>query len=109
MAIIPLKEGNTAPTINTPNKIPLNQTDLGSNVNVNKKATFKTRRPWENDNTLLMEDWPNPEVWFNFVISSDEPPEEILERICRVWKMCGGNRLKVKELKTHHTEGSSVL
>ena len=106
LAIMSLKEGNTKPVINTPNKIPLNQTDLGSNVNVDEKTTFEKRRSWGKDNDLPEEDWPDPEVWFSFVISSDEPPEEILEHICHEWR---GNRLGVKELKTHHPEGSIVL
>ena len=47
-----MKEGNTEPVINTLNKIPLNQTDMCSNVNVEEKATFEKRRPWEKDNDL---------------------------------------------------------
>ena len=45
MAIMPLKEGNTARVIITPNEIPINQADMGYNVNVDEKATFKKRRP----------------------------------------------------------------
>ena len=45
LAIMPLKGGNTSPVITTPNDIPLNQTDLGYNVNVDAKAVFKKRRP----------------------------------------------------------------
>jgi hypothetical protein len=79
---MPLKEGNTSPVIATPNNIPLNQADLGSNVNVDAKAVFEKRRPWGKDSNLPKEDWPDPEVWFSFLISSDKPPEEILEHIC---------------------------
>ena len=45
LVIVPLKEGRTEPIINTPNKIPLNQTDLGTYVKVDPKATFEKRRP----------------------------------------------------------------
>ena len=105
LAIMPLKEDNTTPVIPTPDEIPLNQTDLGTNVNPDKKATFKKKRPWGKDNNLPEEDWLDPKVWFSFVISSDEPPEDILERIRHEWKKCGGNRLGIKELKVHHSEG----
>ena len=107
--IMPLKEGNKSPVITTPNEIPLNQTDLGSNVNVDAKAVFEKRRPWGKDSDLPEEDWPDPEIWFSLVISSDEPAEEIIERIRHEWRKCGGNRLGIKELKTHHPEGSIVL
>ena len=39
LAIMPVKEGNTTPVLTTPNEIPLNQTDLGTNINVDPKAT----------------------------------------------------------------------
>ena len=52
MAIMPLNEGNTFPVITTPNDIPLNQTDLGSNVNVDAKAVFEKRRPGGKDSNL---------------------------------------------------------
>jgi hypothetical protein len=109
LIIMPLKEGHKSPVITTPNEIPLNQTDLGSNVNIDAKAVFEKRRPWGKDSDIPEEDWPDPEIWFSFVISSDEPPEDILERIRHEWKKCGGNRLGIKELKTHHPEGSIVL
>ena len=109
LIIMPLKEGKTSPVITTPNEVPINQTDLGSNVNVDSKAVFEKRRPWGKDSDLPEEDWPDPEIWFSFVISSDEPPEDILERIRHEWKKSGGNRLGIKELKTHHPEGSIVL
>ena len=53
---MPLKEGNTTPVITTPNKIPLNQTDLGTNVNVDEKATFEKMRPWGKDRDIPEED-----------------------------------------------------
>ena len=62
VVIMPQNEGNTSPLITTSNEIPLNQTDLGSNVNVDAKAIFKKRRPWGKDSDLPKEDWPNPEV-----------------------------------------------
>ena len=91
LIIMPLKEGKTSPVITTPNEVPINQTDLGSNVNVDSKAVFEKRRPWGKDSDLPEEDWPDPEIWFNFVISSAEPPEDILECICHEWKKCGGS------------------
>ena len=82
LVIMPAKEGITTSIITTPNEIPLNQTDLGTNVNVGPRATFEKKRPWGKDNAELNEeDWPNPEVWFSVVISSDEPPEEIIDRV----------------------------
>ena len=109
LVIMPLKEGKASPVITTSNKFPLNQTDLGCNVNVDAKAVFEKRRPLGKDSDLPEEDRPDPEIWFSCVIFSDEPPEEILERICHEWKKCGGNRLGIKELKTHHPEGSIML
>jgi hypothetical protein len=51
-------------------------------VNVDAKATFEKKCPWGKDNADLdEEDWPDPEVWFSMVISSDVPPEEILDRV----------------------------
>ena len=82
LAIIPVKEGSTTPVITTPNEILFNQTDLGTNVNVDAKAIFEKKCPWGKDNADLdEEDWPDPEVWFSMVISSDVPPEEILDRV----------------------------
>ena len=82
LAIMPVKEGNTTPVLTTPNEIPLNQTDLGTNVNVDPRATFEKKRPWGKDNAdVNEEDWPNPEVWFSIVLSSDLPTEEILNRV----------------------------
>ena len=78
-------------------------------MDVDAKAVFEKRIPWGKDSKLPEEYWPDPEIWFSFAISSDESPEEILERIRHEWKKCGGNRLGIKELKTHHPEGSIVL
>ena len=96
LTIMPLREDKTSPVITTPNEVPINQTDLGSNVNVDSKAVFEKRRPWGKDSDLPEEDWPDPEIWFSFVISSDEPPEDILERIRHEWKKSGDNLSKCK-------------
>ena len=110
LAIMPVKEGMTTPILTTPNEIPLNQTDLGTNVNVDSRATFEKKRPWGKDSAdVPEEDWPNPEVWFSIVLSSDLPTEEILDRVRHEWRKNGGNRLQIKELKTHHPEGAIVL
>ena len=94
LVIVPLKEGRTEPIINTPNEIPLNQTDLGTHVKANPKATFKKRRPRGKDSANIdEEDWPDPEVWFSTVFSCDLPPEEILDRVRHTWKRNGGRNL----------------
>ena len=110
LVIVPLKEGRTEPIINTPNEIPLNQTDLGTHVKVDPRATFEKRRPWGKDKANIdEEDWPDPEVWFSTVISCDLPPEEILDRARHEWKRNGGRNLRLLELKTHNPEGAVVL
>jgi hypothetical protein len=110
LAIVPAKKGSTTPVLTTPNEIPLNQTDLGANVNVDTKSTVEKKHPMGKDSAdLNEEDWPDPEVWFSFVVASDVDPEEILDRIRHEWKKNGGRRLGIKDLKTHHQEGSIVL
>ena len=43
------------------------------------------------------------------IISHEDDCEDILECIRHEWKKCGRNRLGIKELRTHHPEGSIVL
>ena len=110
LVIVPLKEGRTEPIINTPNKIPLNQTDLGTHVKVDPKTTFEKRRSWGKDNANIEEeDWPDPEVGFSTVFSCNLPPEEIFDRTRHERKRNGGRNLQLLDLKTHHPEGAMML
>jgi hypothetical protein len=103
-------EGKEGYSITQPHEVPLNHTDLGAYVKLPDNASFEKRRPWGmSAQDATEEDLVDPEVNFSLVISCDEEPEEVLSRIRQEWRKNGGNRLGVKELKTHVTKGAIVL
>ena len=104
---MPVKEGNIIPVLAILNKIPLNQTDIGSNVNMDAKVTFEKKCPWQKDNAdLNKEDWLDPEVWFSCVVASNMDQEKILGRILHEWKKmtAGVWELKIRKQTTHRVQ-----
>ena len=107
--MVPIKEGVETPVITTPSEIPLNYTDLGLNVRLSKNANFQKKRPWGAEGEVSEEDMVDPEVYFTFVISCDVEPEEILDLVREEWRRTGGNRLELKDLRTHDVRSALVL
>ena len=92
--INPVKEGGREKDWSDPNKIPTSMTALGAHLKISSNArVFEKQKPKKGDKEAR-----NSMIFFTFAISSDVPPEEIVERIAVDWNMNGGIRLAVKSL-----------
>ena len=93
--------------IDNPDDIPLNFTDLSMNVKVQGGGrSFEMRKPWRKDgkDAELDEELQNPEVNFSIAFSSDEKPEDVVDRISCEWGRLNGKRMWLKTINSFTTE-----
>ena len=93
-AINPIKDGGRDKDWTDHTKPPASMTALGAHLKLSSNA-----RVFEKPKTKKGEkEARNSVVFFTFAISSDVPPEDIVDRIAVDWNMLGGMRLAVKSL-----------
>ena len=110
---------NAKDFLSDPNRIPLNQTEFGSRFKI---STYGTKNPFnkqkqKDDNNYnnnrkkksKEEEWTDPMVYFQFSISSDVPPEHILDRVRNEWFRIGGVKLEVKEIQALNVKTTHVI
>ena len=77
-----------------PSDIPFNHTALGLHVKVKGgSGSFKMKKPWKkniNDSDDEGDELRHPVVKFTIAFSSDETPEEMLDRVDAEWGKLGG-------------------
>ena len=98
--------------LTAPEEIPLNLTDLSKNVKIaGGTAAFEMRKAWkqrgaDSDDEDALE---NPKVKFTIGFSSDEDPEDLLERIGPEWGKLGGQKTWPRKLNAFTTATPVVL
>ena len=97
--------------IDNPDDIPINFTDLSVNVKVSGGAkAFEMKTPWKKDgDTREDEELQDPEVYFAIAFSTDEKPEDVVERISCEWGRLNGKKMWLKSINSFKTETPVVL
>ena len=103
--IEPVVEGKGG-RIDNPEDIPINFTDLSVNVKVSGGAkAFEMKTPWRKDgDTRDEEELQDPEVYFAIAFSSDEKPEDVVDRISCEWGRLNGKKMWLKAINSFKTE-----
>jgi hypothetical protein len=99
-----------------PQGIPTDFTDCGQWIKVSGDAgVFEMRKPRKTDGDKSQlhrddeDELVNPEIWFQFCISSDVDAETISERVSFEWARLGGHRMSVKEISSFATKAAVTL
>ena len=99
-----------------PQGIPADFTDCGQWIKVSGDAgVFEMRKPRKTDSAkgqlqgVEEDELVNPEVWFQFCISSDVDADIISERVSFEWARLGGHRMSVKEIPSFATKAAVTL
>ena len=112
LVIEPVAEGKGR-KITRPEDISFNHTDLGMNMRVQGGGNaFAMKKPWkknfddaDDDNEELI----NPVVKFTIAFSSDESPEDMMERVDAEWGKMGGRKTWPKAIPAFITSTPVVL
>ena len=93
--------------------IPFNHTDLGMNIRVQGGGyAFAMKKPWKknlDDDNNDDEELINPVVKFTIAFSSDERPEDMMERVDAEWGKLGGRKTWPRAIPAFITTTPVVL
>ena len=86
--------------------IPINFTDLSVNVKVSGGSkAFQMKQLWKKDGEVREDDeLQDPEVYFAIAFSSNEEPEEVVDRISCEWGRLNGKKMWLKAIPSFKTE-----
>ena len=104
--------GSKQGRVEDPRFLPNNFTDLSAIVKLAANAKFEKVKPWGNKKRhydLDEDGLEDQEVYFTFCVSCDDEPEKIVERVQHEWRMKGGNKPEVSELRCLETAPAMVL
>jgi hypothetical protein len=109
--INPLNPTSKEKNICSKEEISPNMTILGTHIKIsgngnvfNKKKVWGSQANDQKSCKTKKDEFCDPIVWFSMVISSESPPQEIIDRVTHEWLRHNGTHLHIKDLQSIDSE-----